>query len=90
MDAIQAIADRHGLTVVEDACQAHGALYRGRRAGSFGYAAFSLYATKNMTTAEGGFVTTNDDRAGRLDPACIATRACASAISTRSWATTSA
>jgi perosamine synthetase len=62
MDAIQAIADRHGLTVVEDACQAHGALYRGRRAGSFGYAAFSLYGTKNMTTGEGGFVNTNDDR----------------------------
>ena len=62
MDAIQAIADRHGLAVVEDACQAHGALYRGRRAGSFGYAAFSLYGTKNMTTGEGGFVTTNDDR----------------------------
>jgi dTDP-4-amino-4,6-dideoxygalactose transaminase len=62
MDAIQAIADRHGLVVVEDACQAHGALYRGRRSGSFGYAAFSLYATKNMTTAEGGFVNTNDDR----------------------------
>jgi len=40
MDAIGAIADRHGLTVVEDACQAHGALYRGRRAGSFGYGAF--------------------------------------------------
>jgi dTDP-4-amino-4,6-dideoxygalactose transaminase len=48
--------------VVEDACQAHGALYRGRRAGSFGYGAFSLYGTKNMTTGEGGFVTTNDDR----------------------------
>ncbi|HEX7592432.1 MAG TPA: DegT/DnrJ/EryC1/StrS family aminotransferase [Candidatus Limnocylindrales bacterium] len=62
MDAIQAIADRHGLTVVEDACQAHGAMYRGRRSGSFGTAAFSLYATKNMTTAEGGFVTTNDNR----------------------------
>jgi dTDP-4-amino-4,6-dideoxygalactose transaminase len=62
MDAIQAIADRHGLTVVEDACQAHGAEYRGRRSGSFGYAAFSLYGTKNMTTGEGGFVTTNDDR----------------------------
>jgi len=62
MDAIQAIADRHGLVVVEDACQAHGAMYRGRRAGSFGYAAFSLYGTKNMTTGEGGFVTTNDDR----------------------------
>jgi perosamine synthetase len=62
MDAIQAIADRHGLIVVEDACQAHGAVYRSRRAGSFGYAAFSLYGTKNMTTGEGGFVNTNDDR----------------------------
>ena len=62
MDMIQAIADRHGLAVVEDACQAHGATFRGRKAGSFGIGAFSLYATKNMTTAEGGFVTTNDDR----------------------------
>jgi dTDP-4-amino-4,6-dideoxygalactose transaminase len=62
MDMIMAIADRHGLTVVEDACQAHGATFRGRRAGSFGHGAFSLYATKNMTTAEGGFVTTADDR----------------------------
>ena len=62
MEMIQAIADRHGLVVVEDACQAHGATFRGRPAGSFGHGAFSLYATKNMTTAEGGFVTTNDDR----------------------------
>ncbi len=62
MDMIRAIADRHGLVVVEDACQAHGATFRGRPAGSFGHGAFSLYATKNMTTAEGGFVTTNDDR----------------------------
>ena len=62
MDMISAIADRHGLAVVEDACQAHGALFRGRPAGSFGHGAFSLYATKNMTTAEGGFVTTNDDK----------------------------
>ena len=61
MDMIQAIADRHGLIVVEDACQAHGATFRSRAAGSFGHGAFSLYATKNMTTAEGGFVTTNDD-----------------------------
>jgi dTDP-4-amino-4,6-dideoxygalactose transaminase len=61
MDMIQAIADRHGLVVIEDACQAHGATYRGRRAGSFGHGAFSLYATKNMTTAEGGFITTDDD-----------------------------
>ncbi len=61
MDMIDAIADRHGLIVVEDACQAHLATYRGRVAGSFGIGAFSLYATKNMTTAEGGFITTNDD-----------------------------
>jgi dTDP-4-amino-4,6-dideoxygalactose transaminase len=62
MDMITAIADRHGLAVVEDACQAHGATFRGRMAGSFGHGAFSLYATKNMTTGEGGFVTTDDDR----------------------------
>src|SRR3954464_7981763 len=61
MDMITAIADRYGLTVVEDAAQAHGATFRGRRAGSFGHGAFSLYGTKNMTTGEGGFVTTNDD-----------------------------
>jgi dTDP-4-amino-4,6-dideoxygalactose transaminase len=61
MDMITALADRHGLAVVEDACQAHGATFRGRRAGSFGFGAFSLYATKNMTTGEGGFITTNDD-----------------------------
>jgi dTDP-4-amino-4,6-dideoxygalactose transaminase len=62
MDMITAIADRHGLIVVEDACQAHGATFRGRRAGSFGHGAFSLYGTKNMTTGEGGFITTNDDK----------------------------
>jgi len=62
MDMIQAIAERHGLAVVEDACQAHGATFRGRRAGSFGHGAFSLYATKNMTTGEGGLITTDDDR----------------------------
>jgi perosamine synthetase len=62
MDMISAIADRHGLVVVEDACQAHLATFRGRVAGSFGHGAFSLYATKNMTTAEGGLITTDDDR----------------------------
>jgi dTDP-4-amino-4,6-dideoxygalactose transaminase len=60
MDAIMAIAQRHNLAVIEDAAQAHGATNQGRPAGSFGTGAFSLYATKNMTTAEGGMVTTND------------------------------
>jgi perosamine synthetase len=58
MDRIMAIAEQHGLAVVEDACQSHAASYRGRPAGSFGTGAFSLYATKNMTTGEGGMITT--------------------------------
>jgi perosamine synthetase len=62
MAMITAIADRHGLAVVEDACQAHGATYRGARAGSFGHGAFSLYGTKNLTTGEGGLITTDDDQ----------------------------
>ena len=60
MDPILEIAARYGLIIVEDACQAHGAEYRGQRAGSFGTGAFSLYATKNMTCAEGGMITTDD------------------------------
>jgi perosamine synthetase len=62
MDAITDIAYRHGIQVVEDAAQAHVASFRGQSAGSFGHGAFSLYATKNMTTAEGGVITTDDDR----------------------------
>jgi dTDP-4-amino-4,6-dideoxygalactose transaminase len=61
MDALTEIAQRHGLAIVEDACQAHGAEFRGRKVGSFGHGAFSLYATKNMTTGEGGLITTDDD-----------------------------
>lgn len=61
MGAIMDIAARHGLAVIEDACQAHGATYAGQAAGSFGSGCFSFYATKNMTTAEGGMVTTNDE-----------------------------
>lgn len=61
MGRIGAIAERHGLPIVEDACQSHGATFDGRRTGSFGHGAFSLYGTKNMTTAEGGLITTDDD-----------------------------
>lgn len=60
MDPIMAIAQAHGLKVVEDACQSHGALYKGRRVGSFGTGTFSFYPTKNMTSAEGGMITTDD------------------------------
>ena len=61
MDALQDIAGRHNLLLIEDACQAIGATYRGRPAGSFGTGVFSLYATKNIMSAEGGMITTNDD-----------------------------
>ena len=62
MDPLVAIAERHGLTIVEDAAQAHGAAYRGRRAGQFGTGDVQhFYATKNLTTGEGGFATTDDD-----------------------------
>ncbi|MEO8285681.1 MAG: DegT/DnrJ/EryC1/StrS family aminotransferase [Chloroflexota bacterium] len=62
MDPIMAIAKRHGLFVIEDACQAHGALYKGRRAGSIGdIAAFSFYPGKNLGAyGDGGAVVTND------------------------------
>jgi perosamine synthetase len=62
MDAIMDLARRHNLVVVEDACQAHGAAIRGRRVGSFGTGCFSFYPSKNMTTAEGGMITTDDDQ----------------------------
>jgi perosamine synthetase len=61
MDAIMAIAKKHNLIVIEDACQAHAAGCPGGKAGSFGTGTFSLYPTKNMTSAEGGMITTNDD-----------------------------
>ncbi len=62
MDPIMAIAARHGLAVVEDAAEAHGAEYRGRRCGSFGVLnAFSFFANKILTTGEGGMVVTDDE-----------------------------
>jgi len=51
---------KHHLAIIEDACQSHGAEFKGKRAGSFGTGTFSLYPTKNMTSAEGGMVTTDD------------------------------
>ena len=61
MGAIMDIAKKHNLLVIEDACQAHTAKFDGKCAGSFGTGAFSLYPTKNMTSAEGGMLTTDDD-----------------------------
>jgi dTDP-4-amino-4,6-dideoxygalactose transaminase len=62
MDPLLALAAAHGLKVIEDACQAHGAEYKGRKAGSLGHAAaFSFYYSKNLGAyGEGGFITTGD------------------------------
>ncbi|WP_280537351.1 DegT/DnrJ/EryC1/StrS family aminotransferase [Halopenitus sp. POP-27] len=60
MSEFQSIADEYDLLLIEDAAQAHGAEYGGSRVGSFGdVACFSFYPTKNMTTAEGGMITTD-------------------------------
>ena len=61
MDPIISVAREHGLFVLEDAAEAHGAEYKGRRVGGLGNcAAFSFFGNKIMTTGEGGMVTTND------------------------------
>jgi perosamine synthetase len=67
MDEILALANRYDLTVVEDACQAHGATYRGRMAGTMGaMGCFSLNVTKNLSGGEGGLLNTDDpELAGR-------------------------
>lgn len=67
LDELVTLCQRNGLNLVEDAAHAHGAEHRGRRAGSLGEAAaFSYYATKILTTGEGGVVTTNDEQVYRL------------------------
>ncbi len=61
MDALRGIADRHGLALVEDCAQAHGAEVEGRKVGALGDAgAFSFQSSKNLSSGEGGMVTTND------------------------------
>ncbi len=62
MDAVMAIAGKHGLPVLEDACQANGGSYRGRRLGTFGrMGAFSLNIFKTVTAGDGGLLVTDDD-----------------------------
>lgn len=62
MDKIREIAEKHDLKIIEDAAQAHGAEYNGEKVGTLGdMACFSFYPTKNMTTSEGGMITTNDE-----------------------------
>ncbi|TDQ04378.1 DegT/DnrJ/EryC1/StrS family aminotransferase [Labedaea rhizosphaerae] len=61
MPAFEALAQKHGIALYEDAAQAHGASLNGRKVGTFGtFAMFSLYPTKNMTSGEGGMVSTGD------------------------------
>lgn len=60
MEPLMALAAKYNLAVIEDACQSHGATYQGKRVGSFGTGTFSLYPTKNITSAEGGMITTDD------------------------------
>lgn len=61
MKKIMKIAQENDLIVIEDACQAHGAAFEGKKVGSFGTGTFSFYPTKNMTTSEGGMITTDDE-----------------------------
>jgi dTDP-4-amino-4,6-dideoxygalactose transaminase len=61
MDEVMALADKHDLLVIEDACQAHGATYKGKMAGTMAaMGCFSLNVTKNLSGGEGGFLNTDD------------------------------
>ncbi len=61
LKAIRQICEDRNIALVEDCAQAHGAEFEGKKVGSFGTGCFSFYPTKNMTTGEGGMITTNDD-----------------------------
>lgn len=76
MDAIKVLADKYNLFILEDAAEAHGAMYHGKKSGSFSdMAAFSFFANKNITTGEGGMVVTNNkevyDRARYFKNVCF-------------------
>jgi len=67
LDEIIAVANDHGLTVIEDSCEALGATYKGKKAGTIGdFGIFAFYPNKQMTTGEGGLIICNDDRAAQL------------------------
>jgi len=61
MKGVQQVCQDRNLALIEDCAQAHGAEYHGKKVGSFATGCFSFYPTKNMTTGEGGMITTNDD-----------------------------
>ncbi|HEY7202334.1 MAG TPA: DegT/DnrJ/EryC1/StrS family aminotransferase [Candidatus Dormibacteraeota bacterium] len=71
MPGFQELAQRRGLALVQDACQAVGATVAGRSLGAYGTAVYSFYATKNLTTGEGGMITTDDPDVARV---CAALR----------------
>jgi perosamine synthetase len=67
MDPINAVAKEHGLTVIEDSCEALGAEYKARQAGTLGdYGVFAFYPNKQITTGEGGMIVTDDNEAADL------------------------
>src|SRR4051794_27745651 len=67
LDELRAIADEHGLALIQDSCEALGALYKGRQLGTHGPSAvFAFYPNKQMTTGEGGIVTTHSEEEWRL------------------------
>jgi dTDP-4-amino-4,6-dideoxygalactose transaminase len=67
MDAINAVAKEHGLAVIEDSCEALGATYKGRHAGTLGeFGVFAFYPNKQITTGEGGVIVTSDDKAAHF------------------------
>jgi perosamine synthetase len=61
MNEIMAIAEKHGLAVIEDSAETIGGEFKGQKTGTFGTGCFSFFPTKNITTGEGGMLTTNDD-----------------------------